>query len=187
MVTEILNSFDTIYPIGAEAKQALAAIIKEIDYKKNVTIQRPGNSCRTVYFVVKGVARIFYYKDGNDITEHFAFTNEMMVRAESLFSGKPTPKGIQTLDDSKIIAIDSYKLFMLYDRFHDIERLFRLLFEREHIKTIKRIESLQFKNATERYLELLSETDLVQHIPLKHIASYLGITQVSLSRIRASV
>lgn len=52
---------------------------------------------------------------------------------------------------------------------------------------LRRVESFQFKSATERYVDLLNETDLVAKIPLKYIASYLGITQVSLSRIRATL
>lgn len=83
--------------------------------------------------------------------------------------------------------MNSDSLFKLYDKHHDIERLFRLLFEREYVNTVKRIESLQFKSAKERYVELLETTNYLQKIPLKHIASYLGITQVSLSRIRADL
>ena len=89
------------------------------------------------------------------------------------------------MDKTIMIAIDSESLFKMYDQYHDIERLFRLIFEREYVNTIKRLESLQFKTATERYHDLLVDTDFIQKIPLKYIASYLGITQVSLSRIRA--
>ncbi len=136
---------------------------------------------------MSGVARIYYYKDGIDITEHFAFENDIIVRAESLFTGKPTSKGIQAIDKTTMIAIDSESLFQLYDTHHDIERLFRLIFEREYVQTVRRIESLQFKTAKERYLELLETTDFVQRIPLKYVASYLGVTQVSLSRIRSEI
>ncbi|MCH8546376.1 MAG: hypothetical protein LAT54_06550 [Cryomorphaceae bacterium] len=104
-----------------------------------------------------------------------------------MFTGKPTSKGIQAIDETIIISIDSDSLFRLYDAHRDIERLFRLLFEKEYVNTVKRIESLQFKSASERYLELLETTDYVQKIPLKYIATYLGITQVSLSRIRAGI
>lgn len=182
---ELLNFFDGIYKISSEAKKALERIIQEKSYAKNDIIQHIGSSCRTVYIVQSGSARIFYLKDGNDITEHFAFANDLIVRAESLFTGKPTSKGIQAMDKTIMVAIDSESLFKMYDQYHDIERLFRLIFEREYVNTIKRLESLQFKTATERYHDLLVETDFIQKIPLKYIASYLGITQVSLSRIRA--
>jgi CRP-like cAMP-binding protein len=184
---KLFELFDSIFKISDEAKNALQQIISNHTYKKNEIIQQIGSKCRTVYIVNKGCARIFYLKDGNDITEHFAFENELIVRAESLFSGKPTSKGIQAIDDTNIIGIDADSLFELYDKFHDIERLFRLIFEKEYVNTIKRIESLQFNTAKERYMELLETTNYVQKIPLKYLATYLGITQVSLSRIRADV
>lgn len=186
-IVNLFAFFDTIYPISAKAKEALKQLIREQRHAKNEIVQGIGSRCRTVYLVKTGGARIFYYKDGNDITEHFAFENELIVRAESLFTGNPTSKGIQAIDDTTLLAIDSEKLFQLYDQHHDLERLFRLIFEREYVHTVKRLESLQFKSARERYLELLETTDFVQKIPLKYIASYLGITQVSLSRIRSSL
>lgn len=179
--------FDTIYKINPTAKAALERIITVKDYSKNEVIQEIGSRCRTIFILQKGAARIFYYKDGNDITEHFAFDNEIIVRAESLFTGKTTSKGIQAIENTSVLSIDSEALFQLYDTHHDLERLFRLLFEKEYVNTIKRIESFQFNTAKERYIELLKTTDYVQKIPLKYIASYLGITQVSLSRIRAKI
>lgn len=184
---ELFNFFDTIYPISATARMALEHIIKDRSYSKNEIAQEIGSRCKTVYFVKSGAARIYYYKDGTDITEHFAFENDIIVRAESLFTGKPTSKGIQAIDQTTLIAIDSESLFDLYDAHHDIERLFRLIFEREYVQTVRRIESLQFKTAKERYLELLETTDFIQRIPLKYVASYLGVTQVSLSRIRSEI
>ncbi|BDS10403.1 Crp/Fnr family transcriptional regulator [Aureispira anguillae] len=183
----ILKFIDTIYKISPKAKQALLQIINEKQFAKNELVQPPDSSCRTVYFVKSGSARIFYYKDGNDITEHFAFANDIIVRAESLFTGQTTVKGIETLSETVLLTIDANTLFQLYDVHHEIERLFRLIFEKEYVNTIRRIESLQFQTATERYLQLLKTTDLIQKIQLKHIASYLGITQVSLSRIRATL
>ncbi len=186
---ELLNFFDSIYKISSEAKKALERIIQEKSYAKNDIIQHIGSSCRTVYIVQSGSARIFYLKDGNDITEHFAFANDIIVRAESLFTGKSTSKGIQAMDKTIMIAIDSESLFKMYDQYHDIERLFRLIFEREYVNTIKRLESLQFKTATERYHDLLVDTDFfIQKIPLKYIATYLGyhpgFTQQNQSRDR---
>lgn len=183
----IFDFFNSINNLSPESQSALAQITIEKTYKKNEVIQNIGSRCKTVYFVKDGCARIFYYKDGTDITEHFSFENELIVRAESLFTGKPTSKGIQAINKSTIWSIDSESLFKLYDKHHEIERLFRLLFEKEYVNTVKRIESLQFMSAKERYTELLQTTDYIQKIPLKYIASYLGITQVSLSRLRADI
>ena len=84
------------------------------------------------------------------------------------------------------MAIDAIALFKLYDKFPEIERLFRKIFEAGHVDTVNRIEGIQFHTAEERYKALLNEAnDVLKKVPLKYAASYLGITQVSLSRIRA--
>lgn len=152
---------------------------------KNEIIQQPGSLCRTIYFVRTGIARIYYFNKGIDITEHFSFSGDIIVRAESLFTNQPTPKGIQAMDPCELVCLDANKLESLYDQHRDIERLFRFIFESEHVNAIKRLESIQFKTAAERYDDLMQHTEIIKNIPLKYIASYLGITQVSLSRIRS--
>jgi CRP-like cAMP-binding protein len=188
MQKNIFQYFDNIYHIkNEEQRSALLEIIKEVNFSKNEIIQQQGNRCKTLYFVTSGIARIFYLKDGNDVTEHFAFGGSIIIRAESLFTEQPTQKGIQALTDLTIIAINAKKIFDLFKQYIEIERLFNKIFIQEYINTIKRVESLQFKSASERYAELLTETTLVHQLPLKYIASYLGITQVSLSRIRTNL
>ena len=109
----------------------------------------------------------------------------MVVRFESLFTGRPSKKAIQVLEDSELIAINSTELFKLYDKHHDIESLFRKIFEAALVDTVNRVESIQFHTAEERYNYLIKEApDVLKRVPLKYIASYLGITPVSLSRIR---
>jgi len=183
----LLHCFDDIYVVSGEAKMALAEICSIRSYKRNEIIQQPGSLCRTIYWVIQGIARIYYYKDAIEITEHFSAAGDVIVRAESLFTAQPVSKGIQTIIAAEILAIDAPALFRLYDEHHDLERLFRLIFEREYVNTVKRIESLQFKTARERYIDLTENTDLIRRVPLKHIASFLGITQVTLSRIRAEI
>ena len=184
---QLFSFFHRFHPLSEQSKLELSKIISSIHLKKNEILQQIGQTCKTIYFVKKGVARIFYFKDGNDITEHFALEGNLIARVESLFTATPSTKAIQVLEDADILAIDANKLFKLYDTHPDIERLFRLVFEAEHVNTVKRLESLQFHAAKERYQALMDQKDLINRIPLKHIASYLGITQVSLSRIRAGI
>ena len=131
------------------------------------------------------MARIYYLHDGIDITENFFFENNIIARVESLLTGKPSRKAIQILEDADIVSINANALFELYNRFHEIERLFRKIFEAAYVDTVNRIEGMQFHAAEERYKALLHEApDVLKRVPLKYVASYLGITQVSLSRIR---
>jgi CRP-like cAMP-binding protein len=157
----------------------------ELDFPKGKIVQNIGHTCRTIYFIKKGVVRVFYFKNKIDITESFEFENSFVARAESLFSGLPSRKAIQAIEKTQLIAIDSAKLFKLFDAHPDLERLFRKIIESSYVNTVNRIESLQFNTAENRYKALFKDhPDIVKRIPLKYIASYLGITQVSLSRIR---
>jgi CRP-like cAMP-binding protein len=90
------------------------------------------------------------------------------------------------LEDSVLWSINTSALTSLYEEHRDIERLFAKLFQKAYVETIQRIENLQFHAAEERYHLLEKEQpEVLKRAPLKFIASYLGITQVSLSRIRA--
>lgn len=182
----LFEYFNTFHKLSNGSKEAILNICSISTIPKNKDLQSIGHTCCTIYFVKKGIARIYYYKDGTDITESFAFENSLIARVESLFTGKPSKKGIQVLEDSEFIGISSPLLFDLYNQFPDIERLFRKIFESAYVETVNRIENIQFHSAEERYLALTRESpDFLKRIPLKYIASYLGITQVSLSRIRA--
>lgn len=183
---ELFNYIKTVHRVSAETKEALASICTEVSFKKNNDIQPIGHTCRTIYFIKKGALRIYYFKDGIDVTESFEFENAIVARAESLFSGRPSRKAIQAIEDTSLIAINSPALFLMYDEYPELERLFRKIFEDAYVKTVNRLESLQFHTAEERYSNLLKDhPDILKRVPLKFIASYLGITQVSLSRIRA--
>ena len=184
-MTSLFQYFQKFSPLSKEAENAITGISSIVTIKKNKDLQLIGHTCKTIYFIKKGVARIYYFKDGIDVTERFFFENSIIARVESLFTGKPSRKAIQILEDAEIIAINSTQLFKLYDTFPEIERLFRKIFEAAYVETVNRIEGMQFHSAEERYKALPTEApNVLMRVPLKHVASYLGITQVSLSRIR---
>ena len=183
----LLDYINHFQPLSKEAENALLELCSLIHVKKNKELQPIGHTCRTIYFIKKGIARVYYYKDGIDITEYFAFENNLIARVESLFTGRPSKKAIQVLDDAEIISINAAGLFRLYDQFREIERLARKITEAAYVDNVNRLESLQFHSAEERYKDLLEQApDILKRVPLKYIASYLGITPVSLSRIRAA-
>lgn len=178
---------ERFHSLKEEERKALEPLLTFTQIPKNQYLQEIGYTCKTVYFVHKGIARIFYYKDEHEVTELFAREGEIIARVESLFTGRPSKKGIHIVEDAEIIGINASQLFKLYDVYPGIERVFRKVFESEHLQTVLRLESLQFHSAEERYDLLLNNTpNLLQRVPLKYIASYLGITQTSLSRIRAN-
>lgn len=180
----ILQHFSKIIDLTSQEIEILKELVQSSHIDKNTIIQKPGTTCKTIYFVSAGVARIFYWKEDQDITEHFAFNDNIIIRAESLFQNHPSQKGIHAITPVELISINADELFNLFPAYPNIERLFYKIIVQEYLQANKRIESLQLQTAHERYHQLMKETELVQQIPLKYIASYLGITQVSLSRIR---
>lgn len=178
----VVKSFNTL---NKEEEHVIRSLCSCRQFQKGDLLQPIGHTCRTWYFLLSGIARIYYYKDEVDITEHFAFENTFVVRFESLYTGRPSSKAIELLETSDVLAINAHSLIKYYDLFPRIERAFNKIGEAAHVATINRIESLQFHTAEERYHALLEEQpDIILRVPQKYIASYLGITPVSLSRIR---
>jgi CRP-like cAMP-binding protein len=185
-IKKTIRYLSTFYKADATALEALASLCFEGKVAKGKDLQPIGHTCRTIYINVEGLLRIYYFKDGIDITESFEKATSVVARVESLFSGRASRKGIQAVEDTTFVSISAPPLFALYDQHPSLERLFRKVFEAGYVKTVNRLESLQFHTAEERYKQLMEEEpDILQRAPLKHIASYLGMTQVSLSRIRA--
>jgi CRP-like cAMP-binding protein len=186
MSNQLLAHFKQISSLTASSEAALASLIQTHFIPKNQDLQQIGQTCKTLYFLKKGLARIYYFQDGNDVTEGFYLPFCLIARAESLFAAMPSKKAIQVLEDAEVWSIATSDLFSIYETHRDIERLFSRMFEQAYVQTIQRIENLQFHTAEERYRLLTQDQpDVLRKAPLKYIASYLGITQVSLSRIRA--
>ena len=182
---DLLVYLNHLQALSKEAEKEIINISKLIEVNKNSILQPIGHTCKTIYFLKTGVARIYYFKDDNEITESFSFENSIVVRYESLFTNRPSKKAIQLLEDSEIISIDALAFFGLFVRFPELEGLFNKIIKSALIETINRVESIQFHTAEERYNTLIKEApNVLKRVPLKFVASYLGITPVSLSRIR---
>ena len=97
----LFQFFKKYNPLSSEAETAISQICSTVIIKKNEELQPIGHTCKTIYFINKGIARIYYLKDGIDITESFASENNLVVRVESLFTGKPSKKAIQILEDAR--------------------------------------------------------------------------------------
>lgn len=182
----LFDYFEQFQKLSDADKQAISATCSIKKKEKQEQVEAIGSTANTIYFLKTGIARIYYYKDGTDVTEFFAQAGNLVARVQSLLTHKASSKAIQMLTAGELIAINATQFFQLFDTFPTIERLFRLLLQAAYLESVERIESIQFHAAKERYAALLEDMEIIQKVPLKYIASYLGITQVSLSRIRAN-
>ncbi len=154
---------------------------------KGTQILQQGKTCKKLFYIEKGLARSYYYNDkGKDVTVWFFSDNNIMVSVESFFQQKPSLYHMELLEDSTLYYIDYQKLQQLFDQYHGIERFGRLLAIQLLTDVVEKLNAIQFQTAKERYHFLIEKyPDIAYRAPLGHIASYLGITQETLSRIRA--
>ena len=182
---EYLNSFQPISKVAAEAVRGIA---NPLSHKKHHLIHREGTVCRHVYFIISGLARVFYYQNGKDITNHFIFEQDAIAAMDSLYTKAPSYYSIELLEDCRLLSVSYQELEKLYRRFHDLESIGRLLAIECYLEENERNRAFQMYTAKERYFQLLKKhPDLLQRVNLGHIASYVGVSQVQLSRIRAEI
>lgn len=158
---------------------------KIITANKSTIIVNEGQNADKLYFVINGSFRVFYFKDGKDVTDWFAFENDFVCSINSFFLSIPSPHYVQTLSSTTYLEISREQTFKLMEKHHCFETLARKAITQIMLQLQNRIVSLQFETAQQKYDSLVNiRPDITQRVPLIHIASYLGITIETLSRIR---
>jgi len=161
---------------------------EQVVLSKNEYLLTEGKICRHLYFLEQGALRGFYNLDGKEITYWFGFEKDFVTSFHSFITQQPAVENIQLLEGSILWSISKDTLASLFDQYHEIERLVRIVYEKYYIRLEERFVNAQFKTASERYENLLRQTPyLLERVPLGHIASYLGISQETLSRIRSKL
>lgn len=162
------------------------SIIETKQYPKNQIIHRSQTICHYLYFVQSGVVRAFYYQDGKDVTAHIAIDQGAITAIDSFIQRSPSKYTIELLEDSTLMRISRSDLDRFLHENPQNERAVRLFLEAAYIDLAERIEDMLFHSAQERYERLIEQNPtVIQRVSLGHIASYLGITQETLSRVRA--
>lgn len=174
--------------LSAESKQALSAILKRSEFKKGHVLVRQHSVCNYIYFIETGLTRTYYFNDGKDITDWFSPENTFACSIVSYISRKPDRRQIELLEPSVLWSLQYYEIEHLCAKHHEIERMIRHLVSTGLVQLQQRFDDLHFATALQRYQTLMNETPtLLQRAPLGMIASYLGITQETLSRIRSQI
>jgi CRP-like cAMP-binding protein len=165
--------------------QKYAHLFKEMQVPAKTVLLREGEVSKKAYYITKGCLRLWFNNNGKDITFQFFFENEAVSSVESFRSGSPSLFNIETIEPSTLLVItqknyaqmtagipgyDKFLLDILYGRLNHYAALF-----------LSRIKD----NPQKRYTDLLKNSPhIIKRVPQHYIASYLGITPVSLSRIR---
>jgi CRP-like cAMP-binding protein len=186
MYSNMFALFNSIYPVS----QALQEVIRQnagvVFFRKRSVILEHGKICRYCYFGVKGLVRAYYVKDsGHEVTSWFMKEGDIIISVQSFFRQEASHEVLEAMEDTVCIALRQDQLEQIYRVYPEFNYIGRKLTEEYYIQMENRAFSLRMDNATQRYQKLLQQhPDIITRVPLTHIASYLGISPSTLSRIR---
>lgn len=171
--------------LDKEAAEALENKIQTKTFEKGDYLLKSGEQCRKIFFIDKGLAKTYFYGDDKEFIMKFFPENSMFTVLDSYVQQTNSTYMILALEKTEVSFIYKTDLDELCAKYHCIETFFRKLVSFASLSMMKRISEMLEENATTRYNHFVSENNhLLQRISLGDLSQYLGITQVTLSRIR---
>lgn len=173
--------------ITDEELKVILSYFKPVKLKKNELLVTNVHSPKKTFFVVKGCLRIFYInKEGQDSTRYFAFENQFATALHTFITSEPSDELLQTVEDSEVYYITHQDFYHLLDIIPQWEKFYRIYIEIACIANTKRLMSFMVQDALEKYKQLLEENPIiVRRLSNKLVASYLNISQETLSRLKS--
>ena len=166
----------------------LAIVIPFFEHKKigkKTILLHPGEISNEVYYIIKGCVRLFCEKDGAELSTYFFTENMFAGSYDSFIARRPSKVAIETLEECEVLVLTHQSQEKLYNVFPKMNEFIRKSIEARFVLLHDLFISYLLNSPEERYLQLLKERpELLKRIPQHQIASFLGITPVSLSRIR---
>ena len=183
-----INRMSKIAPLSDKEMKILAELHILKDYKKNTIIDKQGSISRAVYYLNQGIMAMEYETGSKNFVRDFIFENSPALVYPSFFLEEPSRYSIRTLTECSVWELPKENFELGKKKIPNLEIIDFKITSLFHRNIEKRFESLITKSAEERYVDLVQNNrKIIQSIPLKMIACYLGITDVALSRIRSRI
>lgn len=181
----IRNFISRFVTVTEEEWKAHEILLKKKFIKKGDYLLRAGEVCDHVTFINKGYFRIYHFVGEEELTANFAFEGNYVTDYPSFVSRQPTSDNIVAMDDVEVLMLEYKDLQLAYEQYPVWQKFGRMIAEYILLFVVDRNKSLLFLSPEERYLKLMKDRPkVIANVPLKYIASYLGITPEALSRIR---
>ena len=184
----LIENIKVYIPLNNNEIQLLKNAVDKKIYQKNELIFTEGKISDEIYFVTKGCVRLFYNVDGNDKTAFFYTEGQFICAGESYTFNIPAIENFQAIEQTELFVFEKSKIENLLKEVPKFEVLARIATENELITCQKVIASFVTKSAEERYIDLLNTNgELFHRVPQQYIASFLGVSPETLSRIKTRV
>lgn len=185
--TEAIKMFiGAVAPMAESDMELLNPILEYKQVKKNDYLLREGEICKNVYFLTKGLLRMFYVDySGSEVNYRFTYDKNFFVDFQSFLLQKPSHFFWQAMQDSDFLVLPKAEIQRLYDTSPAWNNFGRLIAEKVYLQMNERVEMLLFMTPEERYNHLLAtQPELFNLVSQFHLSSYLGVKPESLSRLR---
>lgn len=169
-----------------EQMEQLAQLLMPVRLRRRQLLLDAGSVCENLYYVERGLLRLFYNKNGKELTEHIGSEGSIVMCIESLFRHVPSHLTIEALEPSTVYAIPYGPLVQMCESSYAFCHILMAILQESLIVSQHKADTLRYETAQERYRRTLHELpDLVRRAPLHILASYLQMTPETLSRVRA--
>ncbi len=186
MLMALLEKLNKFHPLSPELTDSVSAVTKIVEYAAGDYILKEGQVCDKACLVVKGLARSYYIKEGKDITSRFMDEGFIITSWISYYTQQPGNEFIEATEDTTLACIYYSDIQKIYSEFPEFNIIGRKQAEYGFYLAEQRTQLLRKHSAEEKYKFFLeNHPTLLQRVSLKNIASYLGMNEETLSRVRS--
>lgn len=183
---KLIHFINSIYPLKQDAIDFLKENTFLMKIQRGEFLLKPGEVCNHYYYIQKGILRSFLKYGSKEITIWINPENEVTTAIRSMSRNESSEEYIQAVEECELVAMHYDAMQELYEKFPEMNRVGRMLLEQYYAASEERVYICRIPGAHLRYKHFVdSRPELANRIPLKYIASYLGITIETLSRLRA--
>lgn len=183
---ELLLLLNNIHPLSPSLQQYLNDKLKSRTVHKKEYILEAGHVSRHIYFIRKGLLRCYYMEGGQEVCSKFLKEGDIVVSASSFFLQRESVEYIQALEEAILWYLCFDELQYVYKHFPEFNTISRVITTKSYLLSEQRLTFIRMKSAADRYSLLIRNfPELILRVQAKYIASYLGISVETLSRIRS--
>ncbi len=182
------QAVESLTPLADGEWEAVAAAFVEQQVPRKTVLLPAGAVAREVYFVAQGCVRLYYEQNGTDRSAFFFTEGQFAGAYDSFITQQPSPHFVETLEPCRLLRVSHDALQGLYQRVPAMNELVRKIVEHRFVELHQLFTAFILDSPETRYRHLLHQRpDLLRRVPQHHLATYLGITPISLSRIRKRI